>query len=138
MTKKDVGGTTPETGQRRESGPWGAALDTLREWDPDWAETCVRMTTNPWTGGILPRKTIELMRGAERRLYQPRPGRHGRHAPPHPCRARCGSDLRRDTDGAEDGVRPVDPFVWPGGFAALRRIGIRAYSWFNFLYPVPF
>ena len=25
-----------------------------------------------------------------------------------------------------------------GGFAALRRIGIRAYSWLNFLYPIPF
>jgi multidrug resistance efflux pump len=25
-----------------------------------------------------------------------------------------------------------------GGFAALRRIGIRAYSWLNWLYPIPF
>ena len=25
-----------------------------------------------------------------------------------------------------------------GGFAALRRIGIRAYSWMNWLYPLPF
>jgi hypothetical protein len=25
-----------------------------------------------------------------------------------------------------------------GGFAALRRIEIRAYSWLNFLYPLPF
>jgi multidrug resistance efflux pump len=25
-----------------------------------------------------------------------------------------------------------------GGWAALRRIGIRTYSWFNFLYPLPF
>ena len=25
-----------------------------------------------------------------------------------------------------------------GGFAALRRIGIRTYSWLNWLYPIPF
>ena len=25
-----------------------------------------------------------------------------------------------------------------GGFAALRRIGIRSYTWLNWLYPIPF
>ena len=44
-----------------ESGPWDPALATLREWDPAWAETCVKMTTNPWTSGVLPRKFIELV-----------------------------------------------------------------------------
>src|SRR5271167_1535107 len=58
MTKKDVSGTKQAT---REKGPWDAALDKLREWDPDWAETCVKMTTNPWTSGVLPRKTVELI-----------------------------------------------------------------------------
>ncbi|HSA99803.1 MAG TPA: carboxymuconolactone decarboxylase family protein [Anaerolineales bacterium] len=42
-------------------GPWDPALEKLREWDPKWAETCVKMTTNPWTGGVLPRKTVELI-----------------------------------------------------------------------------
>jgi alkylhydroperoxidase/carboxymuconolactone decarboxylase family protein YurZ len=42
-------------------GPWEAALDTLRAWDPKWAESCVKMTTNPWTSGVLPRKFIELV-----------------------------------------------------------------------------
>ena len=43
-------------------GPWdAAALGTLREWDPQWADTCVRMTTNPWTSGVLPLKTVELV-----------------------------------------------------------------------------
>ena len=37
------------------------ALATLREWDPDWAEKYSRMSTNPWTNGILPLKTIELI-----------------------------------------------------------------------------
>ncbi len=48
-------------GQRPATGPWDAPLATLREWDPAWAEQCFKMTTNPWTNGILPLKTIELI-----------------------------------------------------------------------------
>jgi alkylhydroperoxidase/carboxymuconolactone decarboxylase family protein YurZ len=44
-----------------QGGPWDPALATLREWDPAWAETCVKMTTNPWTAGVLPRRFIELV-----------------------------------------------------------------------------
>ncbi|HTP98330.1 MAG TPA: carboxymuconolactone decarboxylase family protein [Casimicrobiaceae bacterium] len=44
-----------------ESGPWGGALAQLREWDPAWAETCARMTTNPWRSGVLSRKLVELI-----------------------------------------------------------------------------
>src|SRR5262245_57393333 len=44
-----------------ESGPWEDALEQLREWDPAWAETCARMTTNPWRSGVLPRKLVELI-----------------------------------------------------------------------------
>jgi len=51
--------TTPEL--PTAAGPWEAALDQLREWDPEWAETCARMTTNPWTSSVLPRKTVELI-----------------------------------------------------------------------------
>jgi len=43
------------------TGPWDSALDTLREWDPKWAEACFKMTTNPWIHGILPRKLVELI-----------------------------------------------------------------------------
>lgn len=50
-------GTKPSTNQ----GPWGPALEKLREWDPEWADTCVKMSTNPWTGGVLPRKMVELI-----------------------------------------------------------------------------
>jgi alkylhydroperoxidase/carboxymuconolactone decarboxylase family protein YurZ len=42
-------------------GPWDTSLAKLREWDPVWAEQCYRLTTNPWTNGILPLKTIELV-----------------------------------------------------------------------------
>lgn len=42
-------------------GPWDTALAQLRAWDPQWAETCVKMSTNPWTSGVLPRKFVELI-----------------------------------------------------------------------------
>src|SRR5689334_9746026 len=61
MTAKHNSGTTPASELPRESGPWDSALTRLREWDPAWAETCVKMTTNPWTSGVLPRKTVELI-----------------------------------------------------------------------------
>ena len=44
-----------------ETGPWDDALATLREWDPEWAETCAKMTTNPWSSTVLPRKSVELI-----------------------------------------------------------------------------
>jgi hypothetical protein len=43
------------------ASPWVAALGELREWDPVWAELAVKITTNPWTDGVLPRKFIELV-----------------------------------------------------------------------------
>src|SRR5215831_20502427 len=43
------------------SGPWDEAVSKLREWDPKWAEACEKMTTNPWTSGVLPRKLVELI-----------------------------------------------------------------------------
>ena len=50
------------TKQATDQGPWDhPALETLREWDPKWAEACTKMTLNPWTEGVLPRKTTELV-----------------------------------------------------------------------------
>lgn len=49
------------TKQAANHGPWDPALEKLREWDPQWAETCEKMTANPWTGDVLPRKTVELI-----------------------------------------------------------------------------
>ena len=42
-------------------GPWDQAFDSLSEWDPKWAEACFRMSTNPWTSGVLPPKFVELV-----------------------------------------------------------------------------
>ena len=47
--------------RRPATGPWDEAIDQLRKWDPEWAETCLKMTTNPWASGVLPRKTVELI-----------------------------------------------------------------------------
>jgi alkylhydroperoxidase/carboxymuconolactone decarboxylase family protein YurZ len=47
---------------KRPAGPWDAeALDQLREWEPVWAEQCLKLSANPWTSGILPLKTVELV-----------------------------------------------------------------------------
>jgi alkylhydroperoxidase/carboxymuconolactone decarboxylase family protein YurZ len=55
-------GQATETASPAEAASlWEQALDQLREWDPKWAETCLKMTTNPWTTGVLSRKTIELI-----------------------------------------------------------------------------
>jgi alkylhydroperoxidase/carboxymuconolactone decarboxylase family protein YurZ len=43
------------------ASPWAAALSKLREWDPAWAEQCVKITTDPWTEGVLRTKFIELV-----------------------------------------------------------------------------
>jgi alkylhydroperoxidase/carboxymuconolactone decarboxylase family protein YurZ len=57
--------TKGETAQALASGqpasPWAAALTKLREWDPVWAEQCVKITANPWKEGILSTKFIELV-----------------------------------------------------------------------------
>jgi alkylhydroperoxidase/carboxymuconolactone decarboxylase family protein YurZ len=45
----------------KETGPWDAVLEQIREWDPAWADACAKMTTNPWSSGVLPRKTAELI-----------------------------------------------------------------------------
>jgi len=47
--------------QSKELGPWGDAFATLEKWDPKWAETCLKMTTNPWIGGVLQLKFVELV-----------------------------------------------------------------------------
>ena len=44
-----------------ETGPWDAEAAKLAEWDPAWAAACIKMTTNPWVDGVLPRKFVELV-----------------------------------------------------------------------------
>ena len=44
------------------NGPWdNPALAKLREWEPTWVDQCLKMSDDPWTSGILPRKEVELI-----------------------------------------------------------------------------
>ena len=61
MTEGTGEKTTMAKDQMPETGPWEAALEQIREWDPAWAAACAKMTTNPWRSGVLPRKTVELI-----------------------------------------------------------------------------
>jgi alkylhydroperoxidase/carboxymuconolactone decarboxylase family protein YurZ len=61
-TKEEHGQTTAIPDGPEERGPWiDAALAKLREFDPTWTEQCLKMSANPWTNRILPRKTVELV-----------------------------------------------------------------------------
>jgi alkylhydroperoxidase/carboxymuconolactone decarboxylase family protein YurZ len=42
-------------------GPRDNGFALMDDWDPDWAGMCRRMATDPWTSGVLPRKTVELI-----------------------------------------------------------------------------
>jgi alkylhydroperoxidase/carboxymuconolactone decarboxylase family protein YurZ len=61
MTNKGASAPSQQASSQLETGPWDAALDQLREWDPRWAEACVKMSTGPWNSVVLPRKLIELI-----------------------------------------------------------------------------
>lgn len=55
-------GTMPTSAPEHETRPLDQpALAQLREWDPVWAQTCARMSTNPWASGVLTRKFVELV-----------------------------------------------------------------------------
>jgi alkylhydroperoxidase/carboxymuconolactone decarboxylase family protein YurZ len=53
--------TAKTSGSDQAASPWAAALGKLREWDPAWAEHAVKITTNPWTDGVLPTKFVDLV-----------------------------------------------------------------------------
>ncbi len=44
------------------TGPWdNSALATFREWESSWVDECLKMSADPWTSGVLPRKDVELI-----------------------------------------------------------------------------
>ena len=58
----DKASIAPAAGHAQETGPWsGPGLAQLSEWDPAWAATCAKMSTNPSSHGVLPRKFVELV-----------------------------------------------------------------------------
>src|SRR5215468_7369265 len=53
---------TAETTAKPASGPLtAAAVERLQEWDPQFAQLLAKMTANPWSNAMLPRKTVELV-----------------------------------------------------------------------------
>jgi len=55
-------GKTSGSHQAQKAGPWDhSALAKLREWDPLWVDQCLKMSDDPWTSGVLPRKDVELI-----------------------------------------------------------------------------
>ena len=118
MPNNDDSRTKVTTDQQQETGPWDAALDQLREWDPKWTETCLNMSTNPWTSGVLPRKTVELISVALNvactNLNANGTRRHIRDA------LDAGATREEISDGIQNGVRHVDPFMHLGRFHSPR------------------
>lgn len=53
--------TTSTVDSAQAINPWGWSLDKLREWDPLGAELLLRVGSNPWNSGVLPRKEVELI-----------------------------------------------------------------------------
>src|SRR5262245_30820917 len=45
----------------RPLGPLDSSFELSQDWDPEWARTWAAMATNPWTGGVLPIKDVELI-----------------------------------------------------------------------------
>src|SRR5579864_5086724 len=55
------GGAAKGSSEDSHVNPWGPSFDKMKEWDPEGAERLLRMGTNPWTSGVLPRKEVELI-----------------------------------------------------------------------------
>jgi alkylhydroperoxidase/carboxymuconolactone decarboxylase family protein YurZ len=53
--------TAAKASATNQPAPWGSSLDKLKKWDPKGAELLLRVGTNPWTSGVLPRKEVELI-----------------------------------------------------------------------------
>jgi len=53
---------TDEAWNTTSAGAWNVpALARFLEWDPDWVALCRKMSDDPWSGGVLPRKEVELI-----------------------------------------------------------------------------
>jgi alkylhydroperoxidase/carboxymuconolactone decarboxylase family protein YurZ len=60
--KQAPASTSNRSPEGTSTGPWdNPALAKFREWDPAWVEQCLKMSGDPWTSGVLPRKDVELI-----------------------------------------------------------------------------
>src|SRR5262245_9165559 len=61
MATRPTADPRPTSGQQHDGGPWDSVLARLREWDAQGVDPLVKVSTNPWTNGVLPVKTVELI-----------------------------------------------------------------------------
>jgi alkylhydroperoxidase/carboxymuconolactone decarboxylase family protein YurZ len=60
--KTDLQTRKSKSHQAQVGGPWdNAALAKLQEWDQVFVDQCLKMSNDPWTSGVLPRKEVELI-----------------------------------------------------------------------------
>ena len=60
--KSETASVTNRSVADRSTGPWdNPALAKFREWEPLWVDQCLKMSADPWTNGVLPRKDVELI-----------------------------------------------------------------------------
>ena len=60
--KSETAFVTNRSVDDRSNGPWdNSALAKFREWEPLWVDQCLKMSADPWTNGVLPRKDVELI-----------------------------------------------------------------------------
>jgi alkylhydroperoxidase/carboxymuconolactone decarboxylase family protein YurZ len=101
--------TTPN--QPTAAGPWDAALEQLRDWDPKWAGKSVKMTTDPCTRSVLPQKFVELVgTGLNAACTNLNPGRTRRQIR---AALQAGASREEILMVLKNGVCDVDPFLQP-------------------------
>ena len=61
MANDSTANETQASEPPQETGPWDEALAQLSNWDPIWAATCLKMSTDPWARGVLSPKLVELI-----------------------------------------------------------------------------
>ncbi|HEY5968395.1 MAG TPA: carboxymuconolactone decarboxylase family protein [Chitinophagaceae bacterium] len=60
--KPDLKEVRKPGGQVQNDGPWDHdVLAKFIEWDPVFVDQCLKMSNDPWTNNILPRKDVELI-----------------------------------------------------------------------------
>lgn len=106
-------------------------------------EQPVEVALDLYPGQIFQGKVEAIWRGNRRGQYLPS-GELPRFGPTPPDMPQGRFAVQIILDDPDESKFPIGTqgaaaiYTSEGGFAALRRIGIRSYSWFNWLYPLPF
>jgi hypothetical protein len=103
----------------------------------------VEVALNLYPGQIFKGKVASIWRASGDGQLLPS-GVLPKFNPPPPQMPQGRFAVRIALQGADQSKFPIGAqgaaaiYTAGGGFAVLRRIAIRTYSWMNFLYPIPF